>query len=155
MKTISPLCENGERGWRASCTRPPTIGSGQREEEDQRAEGGVASLSLAFLGRGKWAPFGRDQQGEKLNGAKSVKMLRNLQQYEDWEIGKGPEAGWCIGEGSGPPRATLRCRRAADSDWRRIQPQSSNGQCSSEPGSRAEYGSRSPQFPSSIWLIEK
>ena len=55
MKTISPLCENGERGLRAFyCTRPPTIGSEQREEEDrQKAEGGGASLLLAsFRERG-------------------------------------------------------------------------------------------------------
>ena len=132
---------------------PLAVGNGKKKTKEQKEES--HHCHLHFLGRGKWAPFGWDQQGEKLNGAKSVKMLRNLQQYEDWEIGKGPEVGWCFGEGSGPPRATLRCRRAPDSDWRRIQPQSSNGQCSSEPGSRAEYASRSPQFPSSIWLIEK
>ena len=53
MKTISPLCENGESGLRAFyCTRPPTIGTGRLEEGDQRAEGGVASLSLAFFREG-------------------------------------------------------------------------------------------------------
>jgi len=42
------VCENGEKGLRASCTRLPTIGSPHWVGEDRRgAEGGVASLSLA------------------------------------------------------------------------------------------------------------
>ena len=53
MKTIPPVCENGGKGLRASCTRLPTIGSPHWVGEGQRAEGGVASLSLAsFLEEG-------------------------------------------------------------------------------------------------------
>jgi len=44
--------ENGEKGLKASCTRLPTIGSRHWEEEGNREEGGVASLSLASFWKG-------------------------------------------------------------------------------------------------------
>ena len=81
MKTIPPpVCENGGKDLRASCTRLPTIGSPHWEEEGQKTGGGVASLSLASF-RKLVTPFGWDQQ--ECAGEKSVKIFSNVR--ECWE----------------------------------------------------------------------
>ena len=139
MKTIPPVCENGEKGLRASCTRLPTIGSGHWIEEVQRAEGGVASLSqfASFREGGSWH-LGTFWLGSARVCRRKVEwseISENLQQYEAI-LGKGLGLEVAFWRGLWAPTGELRCRRAPDSDWRRIQvPQSSsNGQCSPQPG---------------------
>ena len=71
MKSNAPFCENG--GKMVSCTPLPTTGSRWWEEEGKRAEGGVASLAIAFQGRSGHLLIGISRDvGEKLKGAKSM-----------------------------------------------------------------------------------
>ena len=114
---------------------PLAVAGGKKKAKEQKGE--LHHWQLHF--REEVATFWLGSAGVLGKSWKEQNQwFRDLLKCEDCEIGKGPEAwGGCFWRGLWAPTGELRCRRAPDSDWWRIQLPSANGQCSSKPaGSR-------------------